>query len=82
MLEQQELASEIQIDFSNSEDSKATVISLSGHDRPDLLHVITGAIGELQLNIVSASTSTLQDEQAVITLRVTAKGEKVCGDML
>lgn len=76
VLEQQETATELQVTFDNSSDSEATVITLSGHDRPDLLHFITGAVGELSLNIVSANTRTL-NEEAVITLKVTVKGDKV-----
>ena len=78
VLEQQDTGTEqLQVQFDNSSDTEATVINLSGHDRPDLLHVITGAIGELSLNIVSAATRTLPNEEAVIVLKVTSKGKKV-----
>ena len=59
-------------------DKEATVIRVVGHDRPDLLHILTGVLGELELTITSATARTTQrGQEGTFVFKVVSQDQKV-----
>ena len=54
------------------------MIRVKGHDRPDLLHILTGALGQLELTITSASARTTQHgSEGSFIFKVVSQDKKV-----
>lgn len=60
----------LDIDFNNHADPEATVITVSGPDRTDLLSHITGAFNSLDLVVTSANIATTEDGRVLDIFRV------------
>ena len=65
------------IEFDNSADPEATVITVSGQDHTDLLSQMTGAFNSLDMVVISATISTDGNGQVLDVFRVTEYDKKV-----
>ena len=64
------------IDFDNSSDSEATVVTITGPDQHNLLLRITGALNSLGLNVKSASISVGEDNTVFDVFRIVGSDDK------
>ena len=70
------------VEFDTESDTEATIITVRGRDRADLLMALTGAFNVLELRVVSASILSTDDGRVLDSFRVTGwEDEKVrlCG---
>ena len=69
------------IDFDNQSDPDATVITISGPDRSDLLMELTGAFRSLDLLVAAANIRRTEDGQVLDVFRITdSKEAKISED--
>ena len=66
-----DFSSGLMIDFDNSTDPDATVMTITGPDQHNLLLRLTAALNSLGLNVVSASISSSDDGSVLDVFRVT-----------
>ena len=61
----------MQVDFDNDSDPDATIITISGRDKADLLMALTGSFHALELRVVSANILSRDDGRVLDNFRVT-----------
>ena len=60
-----------QVEFDNDSDPDATIITISGRDKADLLMALTGSFHALELRVVSANILSRNDGRVLDNFRVT-----------
>ena len=60
-----------QVEFDNDSDPDATIITISGRDKADLLMALTGSFNALELRVVSANILSRDDGRVLDNFRVT-----------
>jgi UTP:GlnB (protein PII) uridylyltransferase len=59
------------VEFDNDSDPDATIITISGRDKADLLMALTGSFNALELRVVSANILSRDDGRVLDNFRVT-----------
>lgn len=68
----------LSVDFDNVSDPEATIITVSGRDKADLLMALTGGFNALELRVISATITSTEGGRVLDQFRVTGfEDEKV-----
>ncbi len=74
--------STVQVEFDNDSDPDATIITISGRDKADLLMALTGSFHALELRVVSANILSRDDGRVLDNFRVTDLDDAKVGSAL